>query len=199
LLPDISKWNISKIDNFYSMFYNCCSLSPFPNLDKWINNNKFEKSLIFAFSYINLKKVKSFDVYSNLDKINNLNEIRIKYKNKDCENGKIRLFGEKFVENNKMRCIINIKGDNYKLMEYLDKKEIDKNKMEFEIKLYKINEINNFSYMFYNCNSLLSLPDISKWNINNNTDTSYMFYNCTSLISLPDISKWNINNNTNMS
>ena len=49
------------------------------------------------------------------------------------------------------------------------------------------------SYMFSGCSSIISLPDISKWNINNVNDTSYMFSGCSSLISLPDISKWNTN------
>ena len=35
-----------------------------------------------------------------------------------------------------------------------------------------------------------SLPDISKWNTSNVNNMSYMFYNCKSLSSLPDISKW---------
>ena len=52
--------------------------------------------------------------------------------------------------------------------------------------------------MFCGCISLISLPDISKWNTNNVTDMSWMFCRCESLISLPDISKWNTNNVTNM-
>ena len=53
--------------------------------------------------------------------------------------------------------------------------------------------------MFYNCSSLLSLPDISKWDTINITDMHKIFYNCSSLSSLPDISKWNTENVTNMS
>ena len=45
----------------------------------------------------------------------------------------------------------------------------------------------NISYLFNECNSLISLPDISKWNISNAKDMSYMFNGCKSLISLPDI------------
>jgi len=55
------------------------------------------------------------------------------------------------------------------------------------------------SFMFYECSSLSSFPDISKWNTNNVTNMSGMFDECSSLSSLPDISKWNINNVTNMS
>ena len=45
--------------------------------------------------------------------------------------------------------------------------------------------------MFYGCTSLISLPDLTKWNTSNVIDMSNMFYRCISLISLPDISKWN--------
>ena len=47
--------------------------------------------------------------------------------------------------------------------------------------------------MFYYCNSLISLPDISKWNTSNVNNMNRMFSFCNSLISLPDISKWNTN------
>ena len=52
--------------------------------------------------------------------------------------------------------------------------------------------------MFYGCKSLITLPDISKWNIFNVNDISYMFYGCNSLISLPDISKWKISKAINI-
>ena len=47
--------------------------------------------------------------------------------------------------------------------------------------------------MFYNCSSLVSLPDISKWNTENVKYMSEMFSNCSSLKSFPDISKWKLN------
>ena len=43
--------------------------------------------------------------------------------------------------------------------------------------------------MFFFCEKLLSLPDISNWNANNATNISLLFYNYSSLKSLPDISK----------
>ena len=46
--------------------------------------------------------------------------------------------------------------------------------------------------MFYNCFSLSSLPDISKWNTNNIIHLNFMFCKCTSLTSIADISKWKI-------
>ena len=56
---------------------------------------------------------------------------------------------------------------------------------------------NNYSLMeemFNNCESLISLPDISNMKTNYAFDMSYLFSNCKSLISLPDISKWDTSN-----
>ena len=50
------------------------------------------------------------------------------------------------------------------------------------------------SKMFQGCTSLISLPDISKWNIDNVKYLNGLFYECSSLKELPDISKWDINN-----
>ena len=44
--------------------------------------------------------------------------------------------------------------------------------------------------MFEGCKSLISLPDISKWDTSNVIDIGGIFKGCESLISLPDVSKW---------
>ena len=48
--------------------------------------------------------------------------------------------------------------------------------------------------MFSNCWSLISLPDISKWNTDNVKNINGIFLNCESLLFIPDIYKWNTNN-----
>ena len=63
-----------------------------------------------------------------------------------------------------------------------------------DISIWDTKNVTNMSEMFNNCKSYF-LPDISNWNVKNVTDMSYMFKNCSSLISLPDISKWEINKN----
>ena len=40
-------------------------------------------------------------------------------------------------------------------------------------------------FMFLGCSSLLSLPDISKWNTNNVNDMSYMFWGCSDKLNIP--------------
>ena len=55
--------------------------------------------------------------------------------------------------------------------------------------LFINSHITRMMNLFYNCNSLILLPDISKWNTSNVSDMSNIFCNCNSLLSLPDISK----------
>ena len=59
----------------------------------------------------------------------------------------------------------------------------------------------NINFIFLNCRTLISLPDLSKWNIKNIKYMTSAFNNCISLISLPDISNWKNNavNDTNIS
>ena len=45
--------------------------------------------------------------------------------------------------------------------------------------------------LFYGCDSLESLPDLSKWNTYNLIDIGDIFNECKLLKTLPDISKWN--------
>ena len=65
-------------------------------------------------------------------------------------------------------------------------------------KIWKTINVTDMSYMFSECYSLKSLPDISNWDTTKVTNMSGMFYNCSSLESLPDISNWNTTNVTNM-
>ena len=135
-----------------------------------------------------------------------INKLKIYYNfNKDKK--QIKIFGKEFVENNKEKCKLYIEGKEYELMEYFDTKNIKEIKDQLEITLVGIKNITNASYMFsgregmFNdekFESLLSVPDIPKWNTINVTDMKYMFFCCSSLSSLPDISEWNTINVTDM-
>ena len=179
-----------------------------------------EKNYNNYFHYLNIKEC---FFYMKKKYKDNLDSIIIKYKIGEY-NTKIKIFGKKFVQNNKNNCHLIHGNKKYGLTEFFELYNFD-NKKTLEIKLIginnildssfmfygckslislpdinilKTNNIMNMSYMFCGCKSLKSLPDISKWNTNNITDISYMFSGCESLISLPDISKWNIINVTNM-
>ena len=101
----------------------------------------------------------------------------------------------------------NLKKDNtyQSNSEIINLEEIETNKdkstisyIRDKIIIYQYNYYYDMTKIFYNCLSLLSLPDIAKWNTNNVRDMSYIFANCWSIPSLPDISRWNTNNVNNM-
>ena len=126
---------------------------------------------------------------------NYISEINIIY---DINKEEINLFGSEFVKNNKKILKMIIDNKEYEIREkYYPKYCIFDYKLKIKIK--GIDKVTNMSYMFNECSSLSSLPDISKWNSNNVTDMRCMFSECSSLSFLPDISKWNTNNITNMS
>ena len=124
---------------------------------------------------------------------NNNDYIVIRYKINETN---VKIFGNEFVEKNMNICKIVYEKKEYKLTTYFNLKNIKISKF-LEIKLIGVNNAKDVSNMFYNCSSLISLPDKSKWNTNNATNMGYMFYNCSSLKSLPNI--WNTSNVTNMS
>ena len=126
------------------------------------------------------------------------NEILLKYIIKNyC--GKLRLFSQKFIENNKNNCILIYKGKDYKLKSTLNMKRLaksleDQNYLEIRLKGNNI----NISRMFDNCKELisisLSISNQFQFDTINNTDISYLFNNCINLLHIPDISNWNTKN-----
>jgi len=103
------------------------------------------------------------------------------------------------VSNNKNKCKILYNNDEYeltekfKLINFLDLKGNN-----LIIKLKGINNIFDMSYMFCDCYSLISLPDISKINTSKINNMKSMFDVCNSLLSLPDLSKWSTSKVTDM-
>ena len=125
--------------------------------------------------------------------------IELIYKPKPYPDEKTRIFGRCFVNTNKDNCKIIYKNNEYDLKEYFDDIEKKYNHKDIiSIKLKGLNNITDMSFMFDECKSLISLPDISKWNISKVTSISEMFKECNLLISLPDISNWNTSNVTNV-
>ena len=124
-----------------------------------------------------IKEIDEFSKQNSVDKISNIiekyenrvNELTLIYKNEN--NSSIRLFGSKFVENNKKHCYLLI---NNRINELIN--EIDCKNLKNKIILIKLIEIDNNYYLFRRNNEGI-------------TNMSYMLSQCSSLISLPDISK----------
>jgi surface protein len=141
-------------------------------------------------------KINEEKIYIKKNKLYKTNtEFIIQYKiDQTCK--KIKIFGKNFVENNSENFIFIYDNDEYKLTEYLEIekiKNIDKDILEIKLQVIK-NNITNLSYMFDECTSLYSLPDICYLDTSNVTNMSGMFLRCKSLNYLSDISKWNTSN-----
>ena len=156
-----------------------------------INNN----IILNEIKKVNNDNKNKFEKLMNIyNKMNYKNEINIIYNINNKE--KIKIFGKDFVKQNRYLCKIIYDNKTYELGEVLEIQ--NKNESKLNITLQNINNIFSFEEMFYECSSLLLLPDISKWETNNINNMKGMFYGCSSLLSLPDISKWNTNNVTDM-
>ncbi len=124
-----------------------------------------------------------FNIYRKM----NIDEINIIYNTKDSK--EIRLFGVYFVKRYKKYCKLIIEDKEQELKDKYSFGLFSNKKEKLEIKLKGITNVTNMSYMFSDCSSLQSLPDISKWNISNVTDMYDMFDGCKLLKALPDFSK----------
>ena len=122
--------------------------------DKNINNGIFKKYVINEF-------INSNNIYKN--------EINIKYKNKSqCESNE-KIFGEKFVENNKNNIELIINGEKSKL---IPKYEL--NEGENDITIIIKNKLTNLECMFDNCHSLYNINDLKYLNTKDITNFSYL-------------------------
>ena len=167
-------------------------------------------------------KVVNINISNKKVQMNSLSQIIIKYKKIDLNQKRIKLFGNKFVENNRDKCFLGFEGKDYALQSYINLKA-NVNNVEIILKgiekltdiesmfeecncLYSIDDISswntikitNIKRLFSNCKLLKSIPDISYWNTINIRDMSHVFSGCESLMSLPNISKWDTSNVVNM-
>ena len=188
---------LNKVRENIEVFYNI-----YTNIITNYGNNKGNYELYQNFQDNNiLRDICEINKETNInDKIKGIlkmykkmivDEITIKY-NINNNNATVKIFGKRFVKNNKNICKIVCGDKECELKETFETKDLNKEKPE--IKLKGISEITDISSLFDKCNSLSSLTDLSKWNTSNIIDMSYIFSNCDSLVHLPDISNWNTSN-----
>ena len=223
---------ISNLEAYYDMSDNIIN-----NYEDNKKNCQILKSIINIYDY-NKKIMNDIDSIIKEDILKNKvsyladiyekmiikNEITIKYKvnNKN----KIRLFGDLFINNNKDNFKIIIKGKECPLTPFIDINDKEVNDGIFKIKLRQIKNIIDISYMFSECEDLVSFENISKmdtssvinmsgvfsqcksltsfsgiskWDTSNVKKMNNMFSYCSTLLSLPDISGWNVENVNDMS
>ena len=187
----------------------------------------------------NLKKTEDEDLDDLIEKLLEKDPIKridwdeyfdhpfFKYKNKINliyyaeEDGINKIFGKKFVENNKNNIELIIKGIKIELVSTYELKK-GKNKIQIIIKnkindlegmfqfcntlknidglkYLDTNEIKNFSGIFWGCSSLSDINGLENWNVSNGNNFSYMFYKCSSLKDINGLKNWNVSNGNNFS
>ena len=149
----------------------------------------------------NKNEMEKISYGNNNNFITNINDKNIKLDQMTIyyEIPKSRLFGNKFVINNINNCYLLIDDQQIEICDKIKLNNEQKEKNILKIKLIEKKVITNMSHMFFDCNSLYYISDISKWDTKNVTNMSHMFSECISLYNLPDISKWDTKNVTNMS
>ena len=194
--------NISKGEKTYTLFHSCESGNGSSGGPIVLYNHKAigVHRGFFPKKDSNSASLLQFPIKEFLKKLgaknNNNNEIKIKMIYDINKNEGIKIFGKKFVENNKNKCKMYINDQDYDISEYVNfsKYGINKSDKFLIITLAGFNEITDASDMFEGCDSLQSLPDVSKWNTKNVTNMENMFYGCSSLKTLLDVSKWDTKN-----
>ena len=126
-----------------------------------------------------------------------LNQMTINYFI-DQKSNKIRLFCGDFVKNNENNCYLIIDGKEHELINNLILNEVQKARKVLTIKLIQYKPITDMSFMFYDCSSLISIPDIKNWDTKNVTKMNSMFNGCISLGFLT-LSGWETKNVIDMS
>ena len=151
--------------------------------EKKIVENKIELLPIKLIKDINLnndlkgsRRITNKEIISNKQSKNELNQITLLYDIGNKQNS-IFIFGKYFVKNNKNNCNLLINGKKRELCSKLYLNEINIQNNIIEIKLIENKHITKMSNMFRDYSSLVSLPDISKWNTMNVTDMNSIFSN----------------------
>ena len=194
---------INKVKIYYEIYNNYAYNFDIKNINYYIVNNineisKYNVKIINEINSIinevstNIKINNLFNLYYNIFK-NNENTIKYEIKNGDKN---VKIFGNTFVKNNKDKCRIIFNEKEYDLKEYFDITNYKNEKNILEIELKINNNLEDMSYMFDGCSSLLYLSN--NWNTNEVTNMSYIFKDCLSLKNIFGISEWKTNNVVNM-
>ena len=166
-----------------------------PDYKKRLDINQVNKFLEDELNIKNKNNIIIGEIYINKKDINKDIRIINSFENAKRENGwKDKDDDWKRENENEIKENVEIKI-NKKLIEFTYYYKFNK-EGKYTIEYSFKNNLTKTCYMFYECNSLISL-DLSKFNAQNVKYMSYMFSDCKSLINL-NLSNFNTQNVTNM-
>ena len=154
------------------MFYKCNSLISLPDISKWdITNVKYMDKMFFGCK----SSLKLQDFYLFYKFQNNI-IFELKYNNNT--KGKTKIFDRKFINRNMNRCSIIYNNYEFELKEYFE--DINNNNKDIiKFLLCMDKNINDMSYTFYKCYSLISFEYYQMDNLinelnNNSSNKNYI-------------------------
>ena len=207
-------------------------ISHYCNTDKGSSGSpilSLENSKIIGIHYGSSGKLLNYGTFikNAIDEFNNYynieyrNEINLIYNKNEEDKDEIRIFGKKFVENNKNNIELIINGKENNLIEKYKLKKGDNNikikiknkliNLEYmfseckslknidELKYLNTKDVTNFSGIFYGCSSLSDIGALKNWEVSEGKNFAGIFYKCISLSNINGLEKWNVSKGSNFS
>ena len=147
---DVSKWDVSNVDNMDSMFKGCINLEEIIGIEKWdVSNVENMEDMFYECKLFNQDISKW-----NMSKVTNISGMfyRCYEFNKPLNNWDV----------SNVKDMLSVFCECKKFNQPLDK--------------WDVSNTTDMSSMFFNCKSFNQ--DISKWNVSNVTDNDIIFENC---------------------
>ena len=204
-LPDISKFNTSKVTNMAKLFENCNKITSLPDISKWDTSNVTDMSYMFSqcrslislpdISYWNTRNVTNIKgLFFQCESLKYLPDIS------DWNTSKVTNMSKLFEGMQSLESLPDISQWNTSNTTDMNRMFCLCKKLEKlpDISNWNTSKVKEMGSMFCRCDYLEKLPNISKWNTEIVTSMFEMFSNCNSLKSLPDITRWNTKNVTRM-
>ena len=147
---DVSKWDVSNVENMDSMFIGCINLEEIIGIEKWDVSNVEDMEDMFYECKLFNQDISKW----NMSKVTNISGMfyRCYEFNKPLNNWDV----------SNVKDMLSVFCECKKFNQPLDK--------------WDVSNATDMSSMFFNCKSFNQ--DISKWNVSNVTDNDIIFENC---------------------
>ena len=175
---NVSKWDVSQVTNFSTMFASCNKLELIIGLDQWKTPNAENMSYMFA----NDESLQSLDV-------------------SQFQVNKVTDFSQMFTGCSKLTAIDGLDKDNWTTSAAQDMNNMfsyDSNLGELDLTNFDVSNVTDMSLMFAG-DSALTVVNTKGFDAKNIKDFSKMFYACNKLKEITGIKNWKTPSAENMS
>ena len=181
---DVSKWDVSKVENMHSMFINCISFEG-KGLDKWNVGNVVDMCNIFRNCYnFTGKYIENWDTHN----VENIKSAFLDNRNFNADLSKWNISRVKSTLNLFMGCK-NFSGEWIYKWDVSNIKEMDymfKGCENFDCDLFNwdVSNVETMAEMFYYCKKFTG-KGLENWNVSKVKNTNDMFWYCHNLKNKP--------------